>query len=134
MANDIDGVDLDLVDVINTLIPFEKHLPGMNYCGPGTNLKKKLLEDGVTPRKEYLPVDRVDEIALEHDLQYNKYDDLNHRLDADIIMVKKLKKIKNATCRETLERIIVLSIMTIKIFFGKMFIRIFGSKVAENKI
>jgi len=134
MANDIDGVDLDLVDVINTLIPFEKHLPGMNYCGPGTNLKKKLLEDGVTPRKEYLPVDRVDEIAREHDLQYNKYDDLNHRLDADIIMVKKLKKIKNATCRETLERIIVLSIMTIKIFFGKMFIRIFGSKVAENKI
>ncbi len=41
MNNSKDEVDLDLVDVINKALPFEKHLPGMNYCGPGTNLKKK---------------------------------------------------------------------------------------------
>ena len=47
-CDNIDAVDLDLVDVINTVLPFEKHIPGMNYCGPGTNLKKKLLPDGIT--------------------------------------------------------------------------------------
>src|SRR5438552_18950234 len=75
---EIDQVDLDIVDVINKTFPFEKHLPGMNYCGPGTNLKKKLLEDGVTPRKEYRPTDRVDEIALQHDIAYSRYEDLPH--------------------------------------------------------
>ena len=98
-SDNIDTVDLDLVDVINTVLPFEKHIPGINYCGPGTNLKKKLLPDGITPRKEYFPVDRVDQIALEHDLQYKRHSDLRHRLDAD---------------EKIIERLIVLPIITIK--------------------
>ena len=35
-VDSIDQTDLDLVDVLNTVLPFEKHLPGMNYCGPGS--------------------------------------------------------------------------------------------------
>ena len=94
--------------------------PGMNYCGPGTNLKKKLLPDGITPRKEYLPVDRVDQIALEHDLQYNRHSDLRHRLDADEKMIEKLKNIENATYRERIERLI-------KRLFGNIYLKFFGS-------
>ena len=125
-CDNIDTVDLGLVDVINTVLPFEKHLLGMNYCGPRTNLKKKLLPDGITPRKEYLPIDRVDKIALEHDLHNNMHSDLRHRLDADEKMISELKNIENVTCRERIERIIVLPIMTIKRFFGNIYLKLFG--------
>jgi len=38
----------------------EKHFPGMNYCGPGTNVNRRMRE-GVAP------VDRLDRAALAHD-------------------------------------------------------------------
>jgi len=38
----------------------EKHLTGYNYCGPGTNVHRRLRE-GVTP------VNGLDRAALEHD-------------------------------------------------------------------
>ena len=47
---------------INNL-PFEMHLPGHNFTGPGTNLKKRLNPD-LTPKKWSKPVNRVDEAAL----------------------------------------------------------------------
>src|SRR3981189_2924806 len=77
--NDIYETDFDITNVLNTVLPFEKHLPGMNYCGPGTNLKLKLNDDGVTPRKGFEPVDRVDEAAMKHDIKYQQFDDLRHR-------------------------------------------------------
>lgn len=39
----------------------EKHFPGMNFCGPGTNVTKRLA-DGVKP------MDRLDACCLKHDL------------------------------------------------------------------
>jgi hypothetical protein len=39
----------------------EKHYPGMNFCGPGTNVTKRLA-NGVKP------VDRLDKCCLQHDL------------------------------------------------------------------
>jgi len=39
----------------------EKHLPGMNYAGPGTNVTRRL-KLGVRP------MDELDQGALEHDL------------------------------------------------------------------
>lgn len=39
----------------------EKHLPGMNFAGPGTNVSKRLAM-GVRP------MDKLDQGALEHDL------------------------------------------------------------------
>ena len=61
---------VDITNLLNTVLPFEKHLPGMQYCGPGTNLNLKLKADGVTPRKGFEPVDRVDEAAMKHDIKY----------------------------------------------------------------
>jgi len=39
----------------------EKHMPGMNFCGPGTNVTKRL-RDGVRP------MDAMDKACLQHDL------------------------------------------------------------------
>ena len=58
---------------INNL-PFEMHLPGHNFTGPGTNLKKRLNPD-LTPKKRSKPVNRVDMAAYNYDLCYLKNDD-----------------------------------------------------------
>lgn len=39
----------------------EQHLPGFNFCGPGTNLTRRMKE-GVQP------MDALDKAAFEHDL------------------------------------------------------------------
>ena len=47
---------------LNTLVkilPFEMHLPGHNFTGPGTKLYKRLNPDG-TPKEWSIPINRVD--------------------------------------------------------------------------
>lgn len=39
----------------------EKHFPGMNYCGPGTNVWRRM-------RNNVRPVDRLDLLCYRHDL------------------------------------------------------------------
>ena len=56
--------------VINNL-SFEMHLPGHNFTGPGTKLKKRLNPD-LTPKKWSKPVNRVDKAAYHHDICYLK--------------------------------------------------------------
>ena len=102
-------------------MPGEKHLPGMQYCGPGTRLDLKLNEDG-TPKPGFEPVDRVDEAALKHDLAYSRHSDLKHRNQADKDMLKDLMSIERPTCRERLEKCIVVPIMYIKSLFGSLFL------------
>jgi hypothetical protein len=94
--------------------PIELHLPFSNYIGPGTDLKKRLNED-LTPKPEFEPVDRVDELALKHDISYTIHDDRRNRHEADKEMIKELKNIKRPTWRERLERCIVIIIMGCKI-------------------
>ena len=96
---DKDETDLDIVSALNTVLPFEKHLPGMCYCGPRTKLDLRVDEHGKTfPGNE--PVDRVDEAALKHDLEYNKYEDLGHRHKADRQMLRDLLSIERPSFRE----------------------------------
>ena len=54
---------------LNTLVnnlPFEMHLPGHNFTGPGPKLYKRLIPDG-TPKEWSLPINRVDNAAYHHD-------------------------------------------------------------------
>jgi len=113
----MDTTDLDIVDVLNTVLPFEKHFPGTNYLGPGTRLDLRLDEDG-NPFPGNEPTDRVDEAALKHDKAYSRYDDLRNRLKADKEMLFDLYSIKNPTRRERLERCLTVPILLIKRFFG----------------
>ena len=47
---------------INNL-PFKMHLPGHNFTGPGTKLKKRLNPE-LTPKEWSKPVNRVDKVVL----------------------------------------------------------------------
>src|SRR5271156_2408878 len=126
-SNEPDSTDFDIVDVLNKCLPFEKHIPGMRYCGPGTNLLKKLSDDGKTPKKGFEPVDRVDEAALKHDIKYSQHDGLRHRNQADKEMIDDLKHIPNPTIRERFERCIVLPILIIKRIIGSWILKWCGT-------
>ena len=52
-------------------LPFKMHLPGHNFTGPGTKLKKQLNLD-LTPKNWSMPVYRVDKVAYHHDICYSK--------------------------------------------------------------
>ncbi len=39
----------------------EQHLPGMNYCGPGTNVRRRLAN-------KVQPIDALDKLCLDHDI------------------------------------------------------------------
>lgn len=69
--------------LINNL-PFELHLPGYNYCGPGTNLIEKLSR-GVKG------INKLDEYCKEHDIAYHKSSNLKDRHKADLVLLKMAK-------------------------------------------
>lgn len=64
-----------LNSVINSL-PFELHIPGYQYCGPGTHLAKRLArgDAGINP---------LDKFCREHDITYSQSRDLETRHNAD---------------------------------------------------
>lgn len=119
----------DFVNVINIILPFEKHLPGMNYCGPGTNLEKKLNSDFTVKEPRFEPVDRVDEAALHHDIKYTKYKDFMHRHEADKEMMRELVNIENPTWCERIERGIVLIILGLKTLVGTCILKLVNRRV-----
>lgn len=68
--------------LLNSLIdklPFELHLPGYRYCGPGTKLKERLARNDQG-------VNKLDEACKEHDIAYSKSKDLSDRHLADKIL------------------------------------------------
>ena len=67
--------------LFNTLVnklPFEFHLPGHNFTGPGTRLDRRLNPDD-TPKDWSKPINRVDTAAYHHDLCYAKNQDRKTR-------------------------------------------------------
>ena len=102
---------------INNL-PFEMHLPGHNFTGPGTKLKKRLNPD-LTPKKWSKPVNRVDKAAYHHDVCYLKNNDTATRnAVCDKNMLKELEGIYNPTLRERLDKSIVRKLIGTKVKFG----------------
>lgn len=62
--------------LINNL-PFEAHIPGYRFCGPGTKLRKRLARGDVG-------VNPLDEACKKHDIQYSiNKDNLEKRHEAD---------------------------------------------------
>lgn len=69
--------------MINKLIdslPFEAHVPGYRYCGPGTRLDEKL--------KNRVPgINKLDEACREHDIRYSQSNgNIGKRHEADRIL------------------------------------------------
>ena len=102
---------------INNL-PFEMYLPGHNFTGPGTKLKKRL-NPYLTPKKWSKPVNRVDKAAFHHDVSYLKNDDTATRhAECDKNMLKELEGIYNPTLRERLDKSLVSRLIGTKVKFG----------------
>jgi len=110
--------------VINRIInklPFQIHLPGHNYTGPGTNLYLNM-------EKNIAPINKVDEAAFIHDNEYsiNKTDEA--RRISDEKLIEKAREIfndKNSTLKEKTEAFAVEQLLEAKNFFG--------GQLAENK-
>ncbi|XP_060864300.1 uncharacterized protein LOC132949148, partial [Metopolophium dirhodum] len=68
--------------LINTLInklPLELHVPGYQYCGPGTNLKKRIAHGDKG-------INLLDSACREHDIAYENSNSFADRNKADYIL------------------------------------------------
>lgn len=104
-------------DLINNL-PFEAHLPGHSFTGPGTKLNRRLNED-LTPKDWSKPINRVDDAAYRHDICYAQNKDTKTRNEVcDKTMLGELNDIDNPRGREKIEKALVKKIIGTKVRFG----------------
>lgn len=103
--------------IVNSLInklPFELHVPGYNYCGPGTKLKQRLERGDVG-------VNPLDEACKLHDISYSNEKQLPDRHRADkVLLTNALNRItsSDASLREKLAAMGVSAAMYGKIKLG----------------
>lgn len=98
--------------VINNL-PFELHLPGYQFCGPGTKLQKRLLRGD-------RGINQLDEACMYHDIAYNNSDlNVRHKADLELLnMAKKRLKSKDSGKNEKVASWIVKNAMKAKLKAG----------------
>ena len=94
---------------INNL-PFELHLPGHNFTGPGTKLRQRL-DANDRPKSGSKPINRVDETSMKHDICYRDFRDQKGRSNCDRQMLRNLRNIKKPTIRERIDRAVVTPII-----------------------
>lgn len=71
--------------ILNSLInklPVELHLPGYQYCGPGTKLDKRLARGDPG-------INLLDKACKEHDIAYSQKSSVADRREADKILIEK---------------------------------------------
>lgn len=102
--------------IVNSLInklPFELHLPGYQFCGPGTKLEKRLLRGD-------RGINKLDEACMYHDIAYNNKDfNVRQKADSELLnMAKKRLKSKDAGKGEKVASWIVKNAMKAKLKAG----------------
>jgi len=73
-----------LNSAINAL-PFELHIPGYQFCGPGTRLSERLARGDQG-------INSLDAACREHDIAYSRSNDLTERHVADRILAEKARR------------------------------------------
>ena len=63
-------------------LPFEIHIPGYSYCGPGTKLQKRL-------HRGDPGINLLDKACKQHDIAYSQTRDISKRNVVDKILSKK---------------------------------------------
>jgi hypothetical protein len=99
--------------VINKL-PIELHLPGYNFCGPGTKLEKRLARGD-------LGVNELDEACKAHDISYSQNQDLKKRHLADKELLRESYKrlhSSNSKLSEKAASLLVAGAMKSKLKLG----------------
>ena len=97
-----------------TAISGELHLPGYSFCGPGTNLDKRL-DEADNPNPWSKPINRVDEVCMRHDIDYGNTTTLEEKHNANSEMLYNLSLIQNPTLREKVDRFIVKKMISMKL-------------------
>lgn len=115
-------VSLEGKGVVNNMInklPFEMHMPGgYNFLGPGTRLDLRLDENN-KPLPDSLPVNKIDEAAMHHDICYSKHEDTKTRNKiCDSGMLNSLRAIKPMTIKEWLDKSITTNLIGAKRTLG----------------
>lgn len=80
---DVDGDEYNeesFLDALIDLLPFEMHVPGYKFCGPGTKLSKRIKQGDVG-------INLMDEACREHDIAYS--DKNTNRQQADRKLAEK---------------------------------------------
>ena len=96
----VDAKGGDITSSLISKIPYELHLRDTSfkkysYCGPNTNLEKRLNPDG-TPKPGYEPINKVDNICMHHDYNYKLADEGGMtRHEADKVMLDELNNLEN---------------------------------------
>jgi hypothetical protein len=88
--------------MINKL-PVELHLPGYNYCGPGTKLQKRLARGDVG-------INSLDEACKNHDMAYDAESNLNHRHIADKKLATEALKVMKSRAPNFKEKLAALAV------------------------
>lgn len=100
-------------NLINSL-PFELHLPGYQFCGPGTKLEKRLIRGDKG-------INGLDEACRVHDIAYSNINDISQRHQADKLLAERAwerVKAKNSGWGEKLSAYLVTNAMKAKVKFG----------------
>lgn len=93
------------IDRVIDKIPIELHLPSYQYCGPGTNLKKRLKrgDPGINP---------LDTACKVHDIAYDQHHDSKERAVADKILQNAAMTRVTANDASMGERVAALGVAT----------------------
>lgn len=118
--------------LLNTAInklPFELHIPGYQYCGPGTKLKQRL-ERGDPG------INLLDQACKEHDISYSKSQDLSVRNKADLELAEKSwqrVKAKDSKLGERINALLITNIMKTKAKLGMGIKKSTGKNKRKNQ-
>lgn len=99
----------------------ECHLPNYNFCGPFTNLNLRLNPDQ-TPKEWSMPVNKLDEICMRHDIAYAQGD----KCEADETMLRELRELENGdmTCNELIVKYFMYCVVSFVYHTRKLYRRI----------
>lgn len=103
------------VDYIVNKLP-EIHIPGYQYCGPGTELEKRLARGDPG-------INKLDQACKRHDIAYSKLQNSKERREADKVLVSQaLPRVysKDARLGERAAALLVSGLMGAKIGLSKI--------------
>ncbi|XP_039285373.1 uncharacterized protein LOC120351591 [Nilaparvata lugens] len=126
----IKGAAGTIVNKAIDILPVELHIPGYQYCGPGTKLQKRLAQGDPG-------INKLDQACKEHDIAYSKSGDTASRAVADSILAERAwdrVRSEDAGVLEKAAALAVTNIMKAKAKFGGGMKRSLKevSRVAEN--
>ncbi|KAK4871911.1 hypothetical protein RN001_016035 [Aquatica leii] len=92
-----------LINSVIDKLPVELHIPGYNFCGPGTKLTKRLA-------KGDRGINKLDEACKEHDIAYNNYKNIESRHKADDALNAAITAVKSLKGRKKVKPVRVIPV------------------------